>query len=69
MKLSSLLNDVGTVQASVDGKTYFPSRPRTAENTFLRFRIRAAWRVLIGRSDAIEWDQEEEALARKFNRL
>lgn len=61
MKLTSLLESCATVQASVDGKRYFPCRPQTAENTFLTLRIKAAWRVLTGRSDAVEWDQHDAA--------
>jgi hypothetical protein len=61
MKLSNLLEHVYTISATVDGVHYYPPRPQTAENTFLVPRIKAAWRVLIGRSDAIEWDQEEAA--------
>ena len=63
MKLSSLLKSVECLSASVDGVHWYPPRPMTAENTFLPRRIKAAWRVLTGRSDAVEWDQEEAALA------
>lgn len=56
MKLSSLLQSVTQITASVDGISWYPVRPITAENTFLLPRIKAAWRVLIGKADAIEWD-------------
>lgn len=56
MKLSDLLQSVTQLTASVDGISWYPVRPQTAENTFLRQRIKAAWRVLTGRSDAVEWD-------------
>jgi len=32
----------------------------TAENTFFVRRVKAAWRVLVGTSDAIEWDYPTE---------
>ena len=56
MKLSNLLQTVTQNTASIDGVRWYPVRPQTAENTFLMLRIKAAWRVLTGRSDAIEWD-------------
>ena len=56
MKLSELLQSVTQNTASLDGITWYPVRPQTAENTFLLHRIRAALRVLRGTSDAIEWD-------------
>ena len=56
MKLSTLLESVHQNAASVDGAKWYPVRPMTAENTFLKYRIKAAWRVLVGASDAIEWD-------------
>lgn len=59
MKLTDLLESVRTVQASHDGKHWHPARPQTAENTFLIPRIKAAWRVLLGKSDAIEWPKGE----------
>lgn len=55
MKLIDLLNSVQSVSASVDGKQWVPARPKTAENTFLRYRIAAAWMVLTGQADAVEW--------------
>ena len=58
MKLSSLLETVNSVQASRDGKYWFPARPMTYENTFLFPRLRAAFRVLLGKSDAVEWDEK-----------
>lgn len=57
MKLSNLLECVNSVQASKDGTHWYPARPMTAENTFLIPRIKAAWRVLTGKSDAVEWDE------------
>lgn len=65
MKLSTLLEDVRTTCASTDGNTWYPLRPQTAENTFLTLRIKAAWRVLIGKSDAVEWDSMDRALLEK----
>jgi hypothetical protein len=60
MKLSKLLQSVTQVTAKdptdPDGTRWYPVRPQTAENTFLRHRIRAAMRVLLGKSDAVEWD-------------
>ncbi len=56
MKLSDLLQSVTQNTASIDGISWYPVRPVTAENTFLLPRIRAALRVLLGTSDAIEWD-------------
>lgn len=60
MKLSALLQSVTQNTASVDGISWYPIRPRTAENTFLLYRIKAAWRVLAGENDAIEWDYPTE---------
>ena len=56
MKLSSLLQSVTQHTASLDGIGWYPVRPMTAENTFIIPRIKAAYRVLTGKSDAIEWD-------------
>jgi len=56
VKLSDLLQCVTQNTASHDGISWYPVRPTTAENTFLPQRIKAAWRVLMGASDAIEWD-------------
>lgn len=56
MKLSDLLQSVTQNTASIDGVRWYPVRPMTAENTFLLPRAKAAWRVLAGKSDAIEWD-------------
>jgi len=58
MKLSDLLKSVVSNTASVDGMRWYPIRPITAENSFFIYRIKAAWRVLIGKSDAIEWDEQ-----------
>lgn len=55
MNVDDLLESVRTNSASEDGMTWRPVRPMTAENTFLKLRIKAAWRVLIGKSDAVEW--------------
>lgn len=60
MKLSDLLQSVTQNTASIDGVRWYPVRPMTAENTFLLPRAKAAWRVLAGKSDAIEWDYPEE---------
>lgn len=57
MKLNDLLNSVFTTSASADGKRWYPVRPQTAENTFLLPRIKAALRVLRGKSDAVEWPE------------
>ena len=59
MNLSTLLQSVTQNTASVDGVSWYPVRQQTAENTFLKQRVCAAWRVLIGKSDAIEWDYPE----------
>ncbi len=56
MKLSTLIKTLNTVQGSSDGVTWHPVRPSTAENTFLLMRIKAAWRVLTGKADALDWD-------------
>lgn len=56
MKLSVLLISVTTLTGSRDGISWYPIRPKTSENTFLTQRVKAAWRVLTGKSDAIEWD-------------
>lgn len=56
MKLYDLLQSAASTQASSDGKTWHPARPMTYENTFLVPRIKAAFRVLRGKSDAVEWD-------------
>lgn len=60
MKLSDLLQSVTQNTASVDGVRWYPVRPMTAENTFFVRRVKAAWRVLVGTSDAIEWDYPTE---------
>ena len=62
MKLSELLEHCHQTQASDDGVNWYSPRPITMENTFLRYRIRAAWNVLLGRFDAIEWDKKTEKL-------
>lgn len=59
MKLSSLLKTVSENAVSFDGVHWYPARPMTAENTFFTLRVKAAWRVLTGKSDAIEWDSQE----------
>ena len=56
MKLSTLLQSVTQTTASDGHGGWYPLRPKTAENTFLRYRILAAIRVLLGKSDAVEWD-------------
>ena len=61
MKLSQILEGCKTTQGTFDGKSWFPARPMTGENTFLLPRIKAAWRVLTGKSDAVEWDEEDAA--------
>ena len=43
------------------GDGWVPARAKTAANTFLRFRIRDAWRVLTGKCDAFLWPEDEEA--------
>jgi len=59
MKLSDLLQSVTQNTASIDGVRWYPARQKSAENTFIKHRIRAAWRVLTGKSDAVEWDFPE----------
>lgn len=61
MKLHALLETVKTLSGSHDGKTWSPVRPITSENTFLVPRMKAAWRVLTGKSDAIEWPERRLA--------
>lgn len=61
MKLSDLLQNVTQNTASIDGVRWYPVRPMTAENTFFMQRVKAAWRVLAGTSDAIEWDYPTES--------
>lgn len=56
MNLSDLLQSVTQNTARSDGGGWYPVRPITAENTFFVHRVKAAWRVLIGVSDAVEWD-------------
>ena len=60
MKLSNLLQSVTQNTASIDGNGWYPLRTTTAENTFFLQRVKAAWRVLAGTSDAIEWDYPTE---------
>ena len=60
MKLSNLLQSVTQNTASIDGVSWYPLRPMTAENTFFLQRAKAAWRVLTGVSDAVEWDYPTE---------
>lgn len=55
MHVSTLLDIVRTISCSGDGHNWKPLRPSTAENTFWKYRIRSAWKVLIGKADAIEW--------------
>lgn len=61
MKLSTLLQSVTETTASDNGIHWYPARPQTAENTFFLARLKAAYRVLIGASDAIEWDYPTES--------
>ena len=61
MKLSTLLQSVTRHTASIDGVSWYPVLPMTAENTFFLPRAKAAWRVLAGISDAIEWDYPTES--------
>lgn len=61
MKLSNLLQSVTQNTASIDGVRWYPVRPKTAENTFLLPRIKAALRVLAGTSDAVEWDYPQDS--------
>ena len=62
MKLSTLLQVVTQNTASLDGISWYPLRPITAENTFLLYRVKAARSVLTGKSDAIEWDYPAETV-------
>lgn len=55
MKLETLLESVRTTQIGMPDGRWYPARGETAENTFLRLRVRAAWGVLTGRLDAVEW--------------
>lgn len=63
MKLSNLLQTVTQNTASIDGVSWYPVRPITAENTFLLLRIKAALRVLVGTSDSVEWDYPTDSKA------
>lgn len=56
MNIKDLLEHCKSIQASSDGKTWAPCRPQTAENTFLKRRLKAAWAVLMGRADAVTWE-------------
>ena len=60
MKLSDLLQSVTQNTASIDGVRWYPVRPSTSENTFLWLRVKAAWSVLTGRCDAVEWGYPKE---------
>jgi hypothetical protein len=62
MKLSALLQSVTQNAASNGDGAWYPIRPITAENTFLKHRIAAAVRVLLGKSDAVEWDYPKDAV-------
>lgn len=55
MNIRDLIDHCHQVQGSSDGRTWHPARPATAENTFLWLRIKAAWRVLLGKADAVDW--------------
>lgn len=56
MKLEHLIEHARDCRCSFDGgKTWVPMRPSTGENTRLLWRIKAAWRVLVGKSDSVEW--------------
>lgn len=57
MKLKELIETINSTSASPDGVNWYPVRPMTMENTFLLCRIKAAWRVLTGKSDSIEWPE------------
>ena len=61
MKLDELISFSRSTSESYDGKHWVPCRPMTAENTFLMPRIKAAWRVLLGHSDAVEWVQPQQS--------
>lgn len=61
MKLSQLLQSAIENRASEDRIYWYPVRPKTAENTFIVPRIKAAIRVLFGKSDAVEWDYPKAA--------
>jgi len=65
MRLSDLLQSVTQNTASIDGVSWYPVRPMTAENTFFPQRLKAAWRVLTGKSDAVEWDYPTERKTHK----
>jgi len=60
MKIQDLIIMTRDVKGSNDdGKTWHPVRCKTSENTFLWLRIKAAWRVLKGEADAIDWGDWE----------
>ena len=50
---SEIARHATTTQASVDGRTWHPARPRSCGG--LRLRLRATWLVLTGRADAVTW--------------
>lgn len=56
MKLHHFIDALKTRRLADDG-TWRPVRPQTAENTFLWLRIKAAWRVLVGKADAVDWPE------------
>ena len=59
LDVEPLFDDISVTQNTAkahDGVRWYPVRQKTAENTFLWHRVKAAWRVLTGKSDAIEWD-------------
>lgn len=43
------------VRESVNGGPWIPSRPIPFQGWAFRRRLRAAWRVFIGRYDALDW--------------
>jgi len=59
MKIQNLIDFMKSTQASKDGYHWHPVRPLTSENTFLKLHIKMAWKVLIGKADAIEWGDWE----------
>ena len=59
MKVQDFVMQLNECQGSLDGKVWHPVRCKTSENTFWTERIKAAWRVLMGRADVIDWGDWE----------
>lgn len=58
MKINDLVDCMKQHAISYDGATWHAVRPATYENTFLIPRIKAAWRVFVGKADVLDWDEQ-----------